>query len=211
MKVEGNCNGEVILHSDLESTFQYLSDHEKILLFNPLCKCVTPTGLDNVYQWDFEVADPKGHPMKLIFFVEQTEEHILNIPPNHQNGNHHELPADVHKEHKIGNKILWNEYPVRITDKMPDERTFIGRAKGLMHMKKIHDNKTQVGVNINVRIDFDVPTLFKIFPEPIFRVMAETAVAISMQSVSKKMLENISRDFHCQTVGETNLGTARSR
>ncbi len=211
MKVEGNCNGEVILHSDLQSTFGYLSDHEKILLFNPLCKRVTPTALENVYQWDFEVSDPKGHPMKLIFFVEQTEEHILNLPPAHQNGNHHDLPEHVTSNHKVGNKIIWNEYPVKILDKMPDERTFIGKAKGLMDMKKIHDNKTQVAVNISVHIDFDVPKLFKIFPEPIFKVMAETAVAISMQSVSKKMLDNISRDFHCQTIGETNLGTAKTR
>jgi hypothetical protein len=211
MKVEGNCNGEVILHSDLQSTFDYLSDHEKILLFNPLCKRVTPTGLDNVYQWDFEVSDPKGHPMKLIFFVEQIEEHVLHLPEHHHNGNGHSLPENNSNNHKVGNKIIWKEYPVKVLDKMPDERTFLGKAKGLMDMKKVHDNKTQVAVNINVHIDFDLPRLFKIFPEPIFKAMAETAVAISMQNVSKKMLDNISRDFHCQTIGDTNMGTARMR
>ncbi|ACF12712.1 conserved hypothetical protein [Chloroherpeton thalassium ATCC 35110] len=211
MKVEGTCSGQVILQSDLENTFQYLSDHEKIIMFNPLCKRVTPTGLDNVYQWDFEVADPKGHPMRLIFFVEQNEQPVLALPEHHRNTPSHELPAHVINEHKVGNQIIWSEYPVKINGKMPDEHTFIGQAHGSMDLKKVDEHRTRVGVNIKVHIDFQVPALFRIFPEPIFKVMAETAMSVSMQNVSKKMLENISRDFHCSLLGETNFGAARSR
>ncbi|NTW48364.1 MAG: DUF1997 domain-containing protein [Chlorobiales bacterium] len=209
MKVEGTCQGKVVLQSNLDTTFEYLSDHQKILMFNPLCKRVTPTELEKVYQWDFEVSDPKGHPMRLIFFVEQTEEQVVALPDEHKHADVSKIPIEIIEKHRVGNQIKWTEYPVRIVDKMPDERTFLGRAQGLMDLRKLDAVQTEVTVTIKVYIDFDLPKLFKIFPEQVFKVMAETAVAISMQSVSKKMLENISRDFHCSFIGNPNLGAAR--
>ncbi|NTV47340.1 MAG: DUF1997 domain-containing protein [Chlorobiales bacterium] len=209
MKVEGTCQGKVILQSNLDTTFEYLSDHQKILMFNPLCKRVTPTELDKVFQWDFEVSDPKGHPMRLIFFVEQTEEQVVALPDEHRHADYTKIPVEIIEKHRVGNQIKWKEYPIKVLDKMPDEHTFVGRAQGLMDLRKVDEVRTEVSVHIKVHIDFQVPTLFKIFPEPIFKVMAETAVSISMQNVSKKMLENISRDFHCSFIGNPNLGAAR--
>jgi hypothetical protein len=175
MKVVGTCNGQVLLEGEMPQVFHYLSDHEKIIGFNPFCKGVTPTELDKVYRWDFEVSDPTGHPIHLIFFVEQV----------------HHAPNGTHEQ----SVIKWVEYPVVFEAELPNDWTFIGKANGQLILNPKGDTTTSVDVGIRIEVPFHVPQLLQVFPEMIVKKMAELAMSVSMQAVSTKMLENITKDF----------------
>jgi hypothetical protein len=179
MEIVGTCNGRVMLDAEMPQVFDYLSDHEKIIGFNPFCKGVTPMELENVYRWDFEITDPTGRLVHLIFFVEQIETYP-----------HHATHGALHQS-----IIKWLDYPVDIDGGLPNDCTYIGKAGGQMVLNQKGDGQTVVDVNIRIDVPFIVPPLLKVFPEKIVKKMAELAMTVAMQAVSKKMLENINNDF----------------
>jgi hypothetical protein len=191
MEIVGTSRGQVVLDADMQQVFPYFADQKKILSFNPFCKDVVETELDNVNRWDFEITDPRSHPIRIIFFVEQLEEHY---------------PAPTHDV--VTDKIFWLDYPVDIEGNMPDDHTFLGKAAGEMQLKRLKSGSTFIDVTMRVIVDFDVPVLLRAFPEPIIKVMAETAMSFGMQQVSRKMLENIRKDFQCALVSASNTGSA---
>lgn len=201
MEIVGMCRGELILGSPMSHVFAYLSDHPKILSFNPFCKRVTPTEREHVYRWDFEVADPQGHPIRLIFFVEQALRETVE-------------PADIRIGHHVvpqgsrGGKIIWRDFPVVIDGKMPDDHTFMGKASGEMDVKGCGESETLVGVRMRIEIEFDIPRLFKLLPEPVLKKISEAAMTLAMQQVSNQMLRNIRRDFNFTVLGNVNYGSA---
>ncbi len=190
MEVIGKSRGQVVLDSSLDRVYPFFADQKKILSFNPFCKEVSPTELENVYRWDFEITDPQSHPIHLIFFVEQIE----------------------HPWHAFSEgQIFWRDYPVIIEGDMPDNHTFIGRAQGDMLLKPLSAHQTFVDVSMKIHVDFAVPVLLKFFPEPIIKVMSETAMSFGMQHVSRKMLDRIRQEFHCTVLDSTNFGSALVR
>jgi hypothetical protein len=194
MNIVGKARGEVVLASDLETVYHYFADHKKILGFNPLCKKVSETEYENVFRWDFEITDPRAHPIRLIFYVEQQSNPTLRTD-------------DIISPDLFAKKILWIPVPIEFeSGNSPDDHTFIGLANGSMEIKKHADGKTFVDVTMCVTVDFDVPVLLRVFPEPIIKVMAEVAMSAGMQQVSNKMLENISKDFQFSIVRSEHSG-----
>ncbi|MDW8466972.1 MAG: hypothetical protein RML35_12635 [Chloroherpetonaceae bacterium] len=193
MEVIGRSRGQVILNASLEHVFPFFANQKKILSFNPFCREVSPTEIDNVYRWDFEIMDPQSHPIHLIFFVEQIEQFVPNLSP------------ETHSQ------IFWREYPVVVEGEMPNDHTFIGRANGEMLLKPLSATETFVNVSMQIHVDFNVPVLLRFFPEPIIKVMSEAAMSFGMQHVSRKMLERIRQEFACTILDTTNFGTASVR
>ncbi len=202
MIIIGKAHGQVVLASDLETVFHYFADHKKILGFNPLCKGVTETDLPDVYRWDFEIADPHAHPIQLIFYVKQSFE----LPEKSPDSN----PSDDLLSHEaFMRNIFWSGIPIEFEEGPPNDHTFVGLAAGKMSLKQIAERSTFVDVAMQVTVDFQVPILLRVFPEPIIKVMAEVAMSAGMQRVSNKMLENISKDFQFAVVGAEHSGTVQ--
>lgn len=188
MIITGKAHGQVMLSSDLETVFRYFADHKKILGFNPLCKRVVETDIPDVYRWDFEIADPHAHPIQLIFYVKQSFEE----PSQSQQT---KPTDDIISQSDFLRNIFWSEIPIELDGEPPNDHTFVGLASGQMSFKKLADQSTFVDVVMRVTVDFQVPILLRVFPEPVIKIMAEVAMSAGMQTVSNKMLENISKDF----------------
>lgn len=202
MIIVGKAHGQVVLASDLDTVFQYFADHKKILGFNPLCKEVAETEFPDVYRWDFEISDPHAHPIQLIFYVKQSLQE--QVEPQG------EAPTDDIISHReFMRRILWSEIPIELEGEPPNDHTFVGLASGQMLLKKIAERSTFVDVNMQVTVDFQVPILLRVFPEPIIKAMAEVAMSAGMQAVSNKMLENISKDFNFSVLQAEHAGIAK--
>lgn len=202
MIIIGKARGQVMLASDLDTVFHYFADHKKILGFNPLCKGVSETDLPNVYRWDFEITDPRSHPIQLIFYVKQSLQEQAESP--------RATPSDDLITHgELIRRIFWSEIPIEIEGEPPNDHTFVGLASGQMSLKKVAERSTFVDVSMRVTVDFQVPILLRVFPEPIIKVMAEVAMSAGMQTVSNKMLENISKDFQFSVVHADHAGVAK--
>ncbi len=202
MIIIGKAHGQVVLASDLETVFRYFADHKKILGFNPLCKGVTETEFPDVYRWDFEIADPHSNPIQLIFYVKQSFELPEKSPDS--------KPSDDLISHEaLMRNIFWSGIPIEFEEGPPNDHTFVGLAAGKMSLKQIAERSTFVDVTMQVTVDFQVPILLRVFPEPIIKVMAEVAMSAGMQRVSNKMLENISKDFQFSVVGAEHSGTVQ--
>lgn len=201
MIIIGKAHGQVVLSSDLETVFEYFADHKKILGFNPLCKGVAETDLPDVYRWDFEIADPRAHPIQLIFYVKQSYQE-LDLPPSKRTD-------DLITHEEFMRHIFWSEIPIELEGMPPNDHTFVGLASGQMSLKKVDEQSTFVDVFMRVAVDFQVPVLLRVFPEPIIKIMAEVAMSAGMQTVSNKMLENISKDFKFSVVRSDHEGIAK--
>jgi hypothetical protein len=201
MLIIGKAHGQVVLASDLETVFRYFADHKKILGFNPLCKGVEETDLPDVYRWDFEISDPRPHPIQLIFYVRQSYRELDPPQPKRTD--------DLITHEEFIRNIFWSGIPIEFEEGPPNDHTFVGLAAGKMSLKKIGEQSTFVDVVMQVTVDFQVPILLRVFPEPIIKVMAEVAMSAGMQRVSNKMLENISKDFQFSVVGAEHSGTVQ--
>jgi hypothetical protein len=202
MIIIGKAHGQVVLSSDLETVFEYFADHKKILGFNPLCKGVAETDLPDVYRWDFEIADPRAHPIQLIFYVRQSYQELDPPPPPKRTD-------DLITHEELMRHIFWSEIPIELEGMPPNDHTFVGLASGQMSLKKVGEQSTFVDVFMRVAVDFQVPVLLRVFPEPIIKIMAEVAMSAGMQTVSNKMLENISKDFKFSVVRSDHEGIAK--
>ncbi len=202
MMVIGKAHGQVLLASDLETVFRYFSDHKKILGFNPLCKSVVETDIPDVYRWDFEIADPHAHPIQLIFYVKQSFQKQADHEPAKPSD-------DLISQNDFVRNIFWSEIPIELDGEPPNDHTFVGLASGQMSLKKVAEQSTFVDIVMRVAVDFQVPVLLRVFPEPIIKIMAEVAMSAGMQNVSNKMLENISKDFKFSVVQANHEGIAK--
>ena len=79
IKATGKSKGEWIFHGEFQETVDYLSDHKRILEFNPFCRQVEKTGIDNIYKWHFRVTDPQNNPFDVIFFIEENQELMVAV------------------------------------------------------------------------------------------------------------------------------------
>ncbi len=217
MLVVGKAHGQVMLASDLETVFRYFSDHKKILGFNPLCKAVVETDLPDVYRWDFEITDPHSHPIQLVFYVKQSfqkpeeasQEEASQEEASQEEASQSKPSDDLISQSEFMRNIFWSGIPIEFDGEPPNDYTFVGLASGQMSLKKISEQSTFVDVFMRVSVDFQVPILLRVFPEPIIKVMAEIAMSAGMQTVSNKMLENISKDFKFSVVQANHEGIAK--
>ena len=74
MEVVGKSKAHVVLDSCLHESVLYFSDHTKLMNCNPYCSNVKHLIELDMFQWVFQVADPRNNPITAVFFVRQVEE-----------------------------------------------------------------------------------------------------------------------------------------
>ncbi len=196
MDATGVSKGDWIFHGEFERTTAYLSDQKRILAFNPFCHSVELTEIDNVYKWLFRVTDPQNNPFDVIFFVEQSEELLVELPEHIACEDPEELSDETIRRYTIGKKINWKHYPVSAQIEDPAKYLFEGKAFGDMQMHPVTGDKTRVQFDLKIDVRFVLYPAFRIVPEKILHAMTNAGMSMIMQSATNKMFHSITKDFN---------------
>jgi hypothetical protein len=195
MEATGKSRGDWILHGEFHQTVAYLSDHKKMMGFNPFCHSVELTDTENVYKWLFRVTDPQNNPFDVIFYVEQSEEPLLELPENIAQSESAELSEEIINRYTVGKTIRWKHHPVADQIDDPAKYLFEGKAFANMNMRPAEGGKTRVQLDLKVDVRFILYPAFRIVPEPILRAMTNAAISIIMQASTNSMFHSINKDF----------------
>ncbi|ACF42433.1 DUF1997 domain-containing protein [Pelodictyon phaeoclathratiforme] len=195
MDATGVSRGDWIFQGEFDQTTAYLSDQKKILGFNPFCHSVELTSTENVYKWLFRVTDPQSNPFDIIFFVEQSEELLIELPENVECSNPDELSEEMIKLYTIGKKVQWKHYPVASRIEDPEKYLFEGKAFADMYMHPVEENKTRVQFDLKIDVRFILYPAFRIIPEKILHAMTNAGMSMIMQTATNKMFHSITKDF----------------
>lgn len=195
MQATGKSKGEWIFHGEFHETIDYLSDHARLLGFNPFCHNVEKTGKDNTYKWHFRVTDPQNNPFDVIFYIEETQELLVTLPDEYEGIDPETLPDEIINRHTIERKITWSHYPHEETVDDPRNYIFEGRAFAEMIVKPHEQSRTLVDFDLQIDVKFTLYPAFRIIPESIIKSMTNAGMSFIMQSATDKMFKSISRDF----------------
>jgi hypothetical protein len=195
MDATGKCKGQWVFHGDFDRTVDYLSDHSRILGFNPFCHKVEPLGPDQAYRWHFRVTDPQNNPFDVIFNIQQETELLLELPEDVATMDLAELSDEMISEYTVGRKITWHHLPAGETIEMPEKYLFEGKATAEMLILPLQGQKTKVDFDLRVDVKFVLYPAFRIIPEQIIRAMTNAGMSLVMQTATNKMFQSISNDF----------------
>ena len=197
MEIEatGKSKGEWIFHGEFHETIDYLSNHKKILEFNPFCHCVEKTETDNIYKWHFRVTDPQNNPFDVIFVIEETQELLVTLPDEYENRDPDDIPEEVLHNNTIGRKITWKHHSADETINDPQKYVFEGKAFAEMLVHPHRSAQTKVDFDLKIDVRFTLYPAFRIIPEGIIRNMTNAGMSFIMQSATDKMFRSISKDF----------------
>jgi len=172
MEVVGRSRAKAIIETHLNDSLVYFSDHVRILKCNPYCTGVTYLKEHGVYQWIFQVNDPRENPITAVFFVTQNEEHLDSSRT---------VPAGPVSEEESfpdsavsGRCIQWVNAPQVPDVPLKEKNTFVGQA--------------------NTRIC--------LMPEGILKFMTEAVMSKIMQQATESMLCQVQSDLCCCTTAE---------
>lgn len=195
MEATGVSKGDWIFPVEFNHTVAYLSDQKKILGFNPFCYNVELTDIDNVYKWHFRVTDPQNNPFDVIFFVEQLEELLVELPAHIEYNDPADLPDEVIQRYTVGKKIRWQHHPAPDEIEDPDKYRFEGKAFAEMELRPVDAKKTRVQFDLRIDVCFILYPAFRIVPENILHAMTNAGMSIIMQTSTNKMFHSITKDF----------------
>jgi hypothetical protein len=196
MEATGKSRGEWIFHGEFDRTVSYLADHAKILGFNPFCHKVELTADDNVYRWHFRVTDPQNNPFDVIFYVEQSEELLVELPDNLEGIDPDELTTEMIEQYTVGKKIRWHHHPPSSPVDDPRNYLFEGKAFADMYIHPMQAaNRTRVHFDLKIDVRFVLYPAFRIIPEQIIRAMTNAGMSMIMQTATNRMFHSISKDF----------------
>ncbi|MEI6757733.1 MAG: DUF1997 domain-containing protein [Chlorobium sp.] len=195
MEVIGKSKAHVVLDSCLHDSTIYFADHEKILKCNPYCSNVKYIIDRDIFQWIFQVADPRDNPITAVFFVRQLEDTFsLDDSYGQQFATRIKNPSHLHG---TGKRIRWEnvlEYP---EFEKTSPHTFIGKASSeicLLHQK---DNRTSVYFDTDITLDFELSFPLNLMPEGILKFMTEAVMSQIMQQATESMLCQVKSDICC--------------
>ncbi len=197
MEVTGKSNAIVVLESCLQESTIYFSNHEKILKCNPYCKHVKYLRDLDIFQWTFELDDPRNNPIIAIFFIKQSQEILPVDSPAFSRCTTRNLhPVDIRRP---GKKIRWTT-----ADSVPDlspinNHTFIGTTNSEICLLHQSDNRTAVHFETNISLDFKLSFPLNLMPEPVLKLMSETLMSNIMQQATESMLCQVQADICCST------------
>ena len=195
IKATGKSKGEWIFHGEFDETVDYLSNHKRILEFNPFCHQVEKTDIGNIYKWHFRVTDPQNNPFDVIFFIEENQELLVILPEEYEEIDPDDIPEEIIRESTIGRKIIWKHYPREKTVDDPKNYVFEGKAFAEMHVHPHKRFQTKVDLNLKINVKFMLYPAFRIIPESVLRSMTNAGMSIIMQTSTDKMFRSISKDF----------------
>jgi len=196
MEATGISKGDWIFHGEFNQTIAYLSDQKKILGFNPFCHSVELTDIENVYKWLFRVTDPQNNPFDVIFFVEQLEELLVELPEDIECADPEELSDEMIKRYTVGKKIRWQHHPVSSQIEDPANYLFEGKAFADMYMHPVEAEKTRVQFDLKIDVRFILYPAFRIIPENILHAMTNAGMSMIMQTATNRMFHSITKDFN---------------
>lgn len=191
MEVVGKSKAKVILESCLHESTLYFGDHTKIIRCNPYCTNVLHLKDLGLYQWVFQVKDPRNNPITAIFFVEQVEELIDHHSPAL-------LPHDIGSYPAAGAKcIRWvNAKEVPQID-IDNSHTFVGKANTRICLYHLDEGKTEVHFETDIALDFTLSFPLNMMPEGILKFMSEAIMSQIMQQATESMLCQVQADLCC--------------
>jgi hypothetical protein len=195
MDATGISRGDWIFHGEFDRTAAYLSDQKKILGFNPFCHSVELTDTENVFRWHFRVTDPQNNPFDVIFYVEQTDELLVELPDNIECSDPDMLTDEMLSSFTVGRKIRWKHYPMEKPIEDPKNYLFEGKAFGDLDMHRMEGDKTRVRFDLKIDVKFLLYPAFRIIPEKIIRAMTNAGMSMIMQTATNRMFHIISKDF----------------
>lgn len=195
MNITGACQSEIVLNAHAAAAFDYLTNNKKLLEFNPFCKSVRTTGLENVYRWDFEIKEPQGSMIRLMFFVEQTGWEDC-LPEDREKPVAYSRRKNAEDKSCQMYRIRWNDHLTSANSWVRDERTFLGHAAGAMDLLPVKGSQTLVCMTLKVQTDFDLPLLLRWIPESALQTLLNKAMTLGMEHSLKTTLDSVSRDFH---------------
>ncbi|MBL6955299.1 MAG: DUF1997 domain-containing protein [Chlorobium phaeobacteroides] len=195
MKVVGKSKAVVTLEACLNDSATYFSDHEKILNCNPYCKNVSYIRELDIFQWTFEVDDPRNHPIVAIFFVRQTEElvkgdseSLLKLSKKNKNGLDLNRPVT---------KIRWRNAETIPKVVVNNNYTFIGKTNSEIFLQHQENNLTTVHFETDISLDFTLSFPLNLMPENILKLMSEKMVSRILQQATESMLCKVQSDICC--------------
>lgn len=195
MEVVGKSKAVVVLESCLQESTIYFSDHEKILKCNPYCTHVEYIRELDIFQWTFEVDDPRNNPIVAIFFVKQSQE---IIPADSQVFSRcvsrNRQPVDLRHP---GKKIRWTTADAVPDLKFSNNHTFVGTTHSEICLLHQSDNRTAVHFETNISLDFKLSFPLNLMPEPVLKLMSDTIMSKIMQQATESMLCQVQADICC--------------
>ena len=207
MEVVGKSNAHIVLDSCLHESSIYFSNHEKLIKCNPYCSNVKYFMDLDIFQWVFQVADPRNNPITAVFFVRQQEESFSldDLDDSYSRKFAAKLKNGEHFNGK-GKRIRWHpvhDYP---EFEAPAAHTFVGKASSeicLLHQK---DDRTSVYFDTDISLDFDLSFPLNLMPEGILRFMTETIMSQIMQQATESMLCQVKSDICCSSADVAVMG-----
>jgi hypothetical protein len=195
MEATGKSRGEWIFHGEFDKTVDYLSDHAKILGFNPFCYNVEETSQENIYKWHFRVTDPQNNPFDVIFHVLQTTELLVQLPDHIVCTDPEELTEEMIRVYTVGRKIAWRHHPFEQQVDDPEKYVFEGKAFADLVIHPYQPTRTRVNFDLKIDVKFVLYPAFRIIPEQVIRTMTNAGMSFIIQTATNKMFQCISKDF----------------
>jgi hypothetical protein len=195
MEVVGKSKAKVVIESCLDESAVYFSDHVRILKCNPYCTNVVYLKDHGVYQWIFQVKDPRENPITAVFFVEQNEMHI--DPSAHNPDGSYSTHTSVPSGTVSGRCIRWVNSPKVPDVPLNEKNTFVGQANTRICLYHLEDNRTEVHFETDITLDFELSFPLKLMPEGILKFMTEAIMSQIMQQATESMLCQVQSDICC--------------
>jgi hypothetical protein len=144
-----------------------------------------------LYQWIFQVKDPRNNPITAIFFVEQIEEQL-----------EHHSPSPVQQAGESYTRarakcIRWVNAKELPRIEIDNNHTFVGRANTRICLYHLDDGKTEVHFETDIALDFTLSFPLNMMPEGIIKFMTETVMSQIMQQATESMLCQVQADLCC--------------
>ncbi|NTU90905.1 MAG: DUF1997 domain-containing protein [Chlorobiaceae bacterium] len=203
MEVVGKSKAKVVVESCLHESVTYFSDHARILKCNPYCTNVVYHEAHGIYQWIFQVNDPRDNPITAVFFVRQQE------VPLGSNGT--TPPGPLTSEEPVpqgtvtGKCIRWDSAPMVPDINLPGENPFVGQADTRICLYHLDDGRTEVHFETDITLDFTLTFPLNLMPEGILKFMTEGIMSRIMQQATESMLCQVQSDICC-SVPELSAG-----
>lgn len=195
MDATGKSKGQWVFHGNFDRTVNYLSDHSRILGFNPFCHKVEPLDREEAYRWHFRVTDPQNNPFDVIFNIQQETELLLELPEDMATIDPEAITDEMISDYTVGRKITWRYLPANETIAMPDKYLFEGKVKADMLISPLQSEKTRVDFDLQIDVHFTLYPAFRVIPEKIISTMTNAGMSLIMQTATNKMFQSISNDF----------------
>lgn len=195
MEVIGKSKAKAVIETHLNDSVVYFSDHVRILKCNPYCTGVTYLKEHGVYQWVFQVNDPRDNPITAVFFVTQNEEHleqtsIAPVSPEEE---------AARNAASSGRCIRWVN-AAKVPDVPIDEKnTFVGQANTRICLYHLDNHRTEVHFETDITLDFELSFPLNLMPEGILKFTTEAIMSRIMQQATESMLCQVQNDLCCTT------------